>query len=383
MLAGAMLFVPGRMRAQFDFNVDNHQVQVHSFGSQGFFDSNDNNFASMKTSDGNFGYTDFGVNVGTNLTDHFHIGAQMYVRHLGALDDATPRLDWAVADYKFKDWFGIRAGKVKTTLGLYNDTQDLNFLNTWALMPQGIYPIDVRSATIAHEGGDVYGQVSLKRLGSLSYTAYFGYNPNDPANGYTYGLQGLGLKLNQWAGKAWGGDLRWTTPLPGFVLGASLLDQRPYGNLVFFGAPTVYRTEENQTTQYYTQYQYRGLKVDMEFRRAYRDQFIPQVFSIAYDGIAYYAAASYRVNKWLELGSYDSHYYANWRQPLSPPANHIFDKVVTARVDFDPHWYLKLEGHLMNGYAASNNAHGFYGQTNPLGLKPDTNMLVVMTGFNY
>ena len=47
-----------------------------------------------------------------------------------------PELDWAVADYRFKDWFGIRGGKVKTALGLYNDTQDLEFLYTWALMPQ-------------------------------------------------------------------------------------------------------------------------------------------------------------------------------------------------------------------------------------------------------
>jgi hypothetical protein len=157
LLAAATLFAPGLLRAQFDFNVDGHQVQIHSFGSQGFFDSNENNFATMKTSEGSFGFTDAGVNIGTNITDHLHIGAQMYVRHLGALDDGTPRLDWAVADYKFKDWFGIRAGKVKTALGLYNDTQDLDFLSTWALLPQGIYPIDVRSATIAHEGVDVYG----------------------------------------------------------------------------------------------------------------------------------------------------------------------------------------------------------------------------------
>jgi hypothetical protein len=25
-----------------------------------------------------------------------------------------------LADYKFKNWFGVRGGKVKTTLGLYN-----------------------------------------------------------------------------------------------------------------------------------------------------------------------------------------------------------------------------------------------------------------------
>jgi hypothetical protein len=382
MLAAAASFVPSLLNAQLDFSVDGHQVQIHSFGSQGFFESNENNFATMKTSTGNFGYTDAGVNIGTNLTDHFHIGAQMYIRHLGDLDNGTPRLDWAVADYKFKDWFGIRAGKVKTALGLYNDTQDLDFLNTWALLPQGIYPIDVRSATIAHEGADAYGSIGAKRLGSLAYTLYFGYIPNDPSFGYVYGLRTLNINLDGWRGKSWGGDLRWTTPIPGFTAGASLLDQRPHGDYLSAGTIINYHTLENQTTQFYFQYLFRALHVDGEYRRGYRDARAgPR--DIVYDGRSFYMSAAYRVSKWVELGSYDSHYYANWRVPLSPPANHIFDKVATARVDLNSHWNLKVEGHFMDGYAASNNAHGFYSQTNPSGLKPKTNMLVVRAGFNY
>lgn len=381
-LAGAALFAPCLLNAQFDFNVDGHQVQVHSFGSQGFFDSNENNFATMNTSHGSFAYTDAGVNVGTNITDHFHIGAQMYIRHLGDLDDGTPRLDWAVADYKFKDWFGIRAGKVKTALGLYNDTQDLDFLSTWALLPQGIYPIDVRSSTIAHEGVDLYGSIAPKRFGSLAYTLYFGYRPNDPSDGYVYGLHAYGIYLDSWAGETWGGDLRWTTPIPGFSAGASLNDQRPHGDYLSGGTLVDYHTTEYQTTQFYAQYLFRGLHIDTEYRRGYRDGTTnPAVF--IYDGISYYASGAYRVSKWVELGSYDSHYYANWRQPHSPPTNHVFDRAVTARVDMNAHVYLKLEGHFMDGYAGPNNAHGFYDQDNPEGLKPKTNMLVVRTGFDF
>jgi len=81
----------------------------------------------------------------------------------------------------------------------------------------------------------------------------------------------------------------------------------------------------------------------------------------------------------VRLCTYDSRYYANWRQPLSPPGNHVFDKVVTARFELTKYWYAKVEGHFMNGYAASNNAHGFYGQDNTK-LVPVTNMLVVRTG---
>src|SRR5262249_48033240 len=47
-LVAAVVAVPAR--AQFNFNLDGHQVQIHSFGSQGFAYSNKNNFLSMKTS---------------------------------------------------------------------------------------------------------------------------------------------------------------------------------------------------------------------------------------------------------------------------------------------------------------------------------------------
>jgi len=50
---------------------------------------------------------------------------------------------------------GFRAGKVKTALGLYNDTQDAESLHTWALLPQALYPTDLRTSLIAHTGGDV------------------------------------------------------------------------------------------------------------------------------------------------------------------------------------------------------------------------------------
>src|SRR5208337_1621442 len=159
-----------------EFKLFDRDVAIHGFVSQGFAYTNTNNWLTMNTSHGSAAYTDFGVNVSTNVTDKLRVGAQFYDRNLGKLGQYHPSLDWAVADYRCKSWFGIRAGKVKTTLGLYTDTQDLDFLRTFALLPQSVYPTDIRDATIAHTGGDIYGDVSLKRgLGDLSYTAYVGH----------------------------------------------------------------------------------------------------------------------------------------------------------------------------------------------------------------
>src|SRR6266704_1281591 len=148
----------GALHAQFDFRIHDRQVQVHSFGSQGFGYSNDNNYLTMKTSQGSFAMTDVGVNVSTQVTDKLHLGAQFYDHNVGNLGRWEPQLDWATVDYRFRDWLGFRGGKVKTVLGLFNDTRDLDFLHTFALLPQSVYPTDLRDATIAHLGGDIYGR---------------------------------------------------------------------------------------------------------------------------------------------------------------------------------------------------------------------------------
>jgi len=174
------------LRAQ-DFKLFDRDVALHGFASQGFVYTNTNNWLTMNSNQGSAAFTDFGFNVSSNITDKLRIGAQLYDRNLGQLGQYHPSLDWAVVDYRFKSWFGVRGGKVKTTLGLFTDTQDLDFLRVFALLPQSIYPVDLREATIAHAGGDVYGNVSLKhRLGDLSYTAYAGHRSDSLHDGYVY-----------------------------------------------------------------------------------------------------------------------------------------------------------------------------------------------------
>lgn len=54
----------------------------------------------------------------------------------------------------------------------------MDVLQTWAILPQSIYPLDLRSSTISHLGGDIYGSTTLPRkLGTVSYTAYRGRRP--------------------------------------------------------------------------------------------------------------------------------------------------------------------------------------------------------------
>jgi hypothetical protein len=121
-----------------EFKLFDRQVQIHGFASQGFVYTNNNNWLTMKTSDGSAAFTDFGANVSMQVTDRLRIGAQVYDHNIGNLGAWRPVLDWAFADYRFKPWLSFRGGKVKTVIGLDNDTQDYEFLNAFALLPQSV-----------------------------------------------------------------------------------------------------------------------------------------------------------------------------------------------------------------------------------------------------
>src|ERR1700676_5360264 len=84
-LAALVCASPAALHAQFDFNVAGRPVQVHSVASQGFAYSNQNNYLTMKTSQGSFDMTDLGFNVSMRVTDRFHVGAQLYSYNVGLL----------------------------------------------------------------------------------------------------------------------------------------------------------------------------------------------------------------------------------------------------------------------------------------------------------
>jgi hypothetical protein len=381
--------VPATLQAQFDFNLDGHQVQFHSFGSQGFAYSNQNNYLTMKTSDGSFAMTDGGVNVSIQLTDHFRIGAQGYTENVGQLYKWHPQLDWALADYKFKDWFGVRGGKVKTALGLYNDTQDMEFLHTWALLPQSLYPVDLRDNFISHLGGDVYGNVGLRRAGSLAYTGYAGLGGNNTRGGYYYSTAAAGITINDLPSWVAGLDLRWNTPVSGLQVGLSWMNRHLElnGSLPLYGMilPLYAEVPAEHLTSVYADYTRGRLHLASEYRRNVEplSSVVAGNKSPSDQGDkAFFVSAAFRVAKRLELGAYNSRFYVDAPSVPGSAANHIFDQAVAARFDITHFWHLKLEGHFMDGYGDPYSSRGFYLRSNPTGTKPTMNMLVLRTGFN-
>jgi hypothetical protein len=374
-------------------------VQLHGFGTQGFIYTEDNNWLTMNTSAGSLKFTDVGINLGSQLSSHVRIGVQGYDRELGKLGRWHPSLDWGMIDVNVKPWLGFRGGKVKTVLGLYNDRQDLDFANTYALLPQSIYPIDLRDATIAHTGGDVYGRVRLPHaLGAVQYTAYGGHRSDSMHSGYPYLIGSYGTYLTSYGGPVVGGDVLWKTAIDGLTIGISRLNEfitgrgtgtpplAPAGQLV----PYMEYSKHDWTNQYYAQYAHIKLRVESEYRRYYRDQII-------YSGTAHdtndvrgwYIAGAYQILPWFEAGAYYSHYYdydvliGVPVAPLPPGSDHDYDKVVTGNFALNRFTTLKIEGHFMSGFGAEPYPNGFYTTVNQDGFQLKTNALVMRSSFSF
>ena len=388
-ILAVMLLLATPLVAQ-DFKLFDRNIQVHGYVSQGFVYTSGNNWLTMDTDSGSGALTEMGLNMSTAVTDKFRVGAQVYDRNMGQLGQYHPQLDWATADYRFKPWFGVRGGKVKTTLGLYTDTQDLDFLHTFALMPQGMYPLDLRDANIAHTGGDVYGSLGLGRgHGSISYTGYVGHRSDSIYSGYPYFLQSRGTLTKSYGGLLYGADLRWNTPLKGLLVGVSQLDEYITGVGTRGGLPNREETKDQPdfTNQFYAEYTWRNLLIDWEYKHFNRDHLIRNLTAEDHGNVhTWYVAGSYRVMKKLALGSYYSHYTVTSTflniTDTSLPLGHDFDKVISGRVDVNRFWNVKVEGHFMDGYALGPYPNGFYPQENPT-FTASTKALVLKTGFNF
>lgn len=380
---------PAGLQAQ-DFKLFDRNVQIHGFFSQGYVYTAGNNWLTMTTNRlGSTGFTEMGVNMSTAVTDHFRIGAQVYNYRLGQLGQFHPQFDWGVLDYRFTPWFGVRAGKVKTTLGLFTETQDLDFLRTFALLPQGVYPLDLRESNIAHYGGDVYGNVPLGgRRGSLSYTVYSGFRDDSIYSGYEYFLQTVHNFTKHYGGLQYGADARWQTPVKGLTVGASRLVEDLKGFGIRLGLPVhEWSIKPDFTDQFYGDYVWGRFRLDAEAKRYYRFHFVRNgAFSDHLNTHSWYVSGSFRVVKWLTVGSYYSHYTMTstffMLSDTRLPSAHDYDKAVSARVDINRFWNAKVEAHFMDGYAYGPYPNGFYPQQNPK-YYSNTSALVLKTGFNF
>jgi hypothetical protein len=301
---------------------------------------------------------------------------------LGQFGGSNIAVDWASGDYKVNQWFGVRAGKVKTTYGLYNNVQDVDATYLWSLHPEPFYPSDNKSFYLSNIGGQVYGTFQLgEKNGRLSYRGFAGYRYIETNGGYNQlfaDLLGSGF-TQPLISKVSGGDMRWQTPLAGLTVGSSIISQSAHGPLTSgtFGSPPL------NAPDFYAQYEHKKFYFGGEYKRFSGIVNLTlggfPVPTIHFDQRMWYLMTSYRILDKLQVGAY---YTQEFNRPPNTdtglPANFYKDWAISGRYDLNSYFYLKTEGHFING-----NGFGDYVSTNPQGYKPKSNMLAAKVGFTF
>lgn len=365
------LITPG-LEAQ---DLDN--LQVHGFITQGFLFSTQNNYLTMKSSSGSLQWTEGAVSLNDSLSERMRVGIQLHMYQMGQIGGPNVLIDWVSGDYKLNDYFGARAGKIKVPAGLFNDSQDVDSLFLWTLLPQATYPDDNRDYDLAVLGGELYGSIPLGSHGRLHYRGYAGESRLDANGGYMLGLGEYGFTFpSPPSGMAYGGDVRWVAPLRGFTLGSSIEIQGLDGN----GPEGTLHVEPLSLTAYYAEWN----KGKWYFAGEYwRMPYVADMqagansFVLPVDQRSWYPMVMYQMTKKLQVGTYYSH-AINKASDHSQPENYSKDWAISGRYNFNANFYAKLEVHFLHGTGL-----GYYSGTNPDGLKPNTAMLASRVGFTF
>ena len=339
-------------------------IEFHGFASQGFLDSTDYNYLGHSKT-GSFEFTELGLNTSFNPFPRMRIAAQAFAYDVGDAGRYDPVLDYALAEYTFNDYFGIRAGRIRRPEGIYNDIQDVDLGRTFVLLPQGVYDARFRDFYVSLDGGEIFGTVPLGQAGSLTYEIYGGLMRPSMDGGVALQFRNSlppTAHLDQIIPcKLYGGQLWWITPIDGLRLGVggcyspwtefTLTAQTPAGTV------HLQNPSDTFTQQYSAEYQWKEWTFQTEF---YFLNLNPEAAGVApSSSFSWYASAEYRFNKWFEVGSYYTQYYNESFGPSGPGTGSATfpsdayqkDLAVALRFDITDRWIFKVEGHYINGTA--------------------------------
>jgi hypothetical protein len=397
LLAGAIALAPialalGAIPASAQ-SLEDLNIQIHGYATQGFLYTTNNNILTTSSSNGSPEWTEAVLNVGAQPLPKLRIGVQARYFLLGNFGNAIT-LDWAAADYKANDKFGVRFGKVKVPSGLLNETQDIDPSYMWSLLPQGNYPISSRNSALADYGGVVYGTLALgPKLGKLEYRAWGGEFAIPSNDGYWVSFREEGISFpNGDSGTTAGGALHWKTPLPGLMLGASLnRDNRSGGALVdTYVVPagpsqgvTITTTgtltlNPSDTPDFFGRYEKNRFMVAGEYERSAGNLLLSGLSPIPdyYDIRPWYGMASYKLTDKLTAGVYHAEDFDH-ATPLGP-SRYFKDWVISGRYDFNQYLYAKAEQHFIDGTSV-----GYDADLNPGGLQPNTKLTILKMGMSF
>jgi len=379
------------------FAAETPDVEIHGFVSQGYLNTSKNNYLG-ETQGGTFDFNEAAINFQSQLTDDLRVGAQLYARDLDGIGQDRVGIDWAYADYHWKDALGFRVGEVKVARGLYNEYSDIDLANPTVLLPQAVYDERLRDFLTSVYGGSVYGTIPMHEAGSFDYEAFGGsqtVRPDGSINDFVRSnfynaTTGTDYESNTITLKSmYGASGTWNTPLRGlrFVVSAlqfnhllsvgNLSVPGPGGSTLYL--PLSLEVSKGQNVVVGTEYSQAKLRLAAEGTIWNMEYSFtgPAPGSSVLRWAGWYVQAAYQfLPRWGAAATIGT-YYDN---RLHPTGNTYADprlayqKTVALTLRFDPvTWVaLKAEGAFINGYGqmfVQENPNGYDGNTLMLSLK--------------
>ena len=321
------------------------KLQVHGFASQAVINTSANSWFgdSAQTS---FGFTELGLNGSVRAHRRLLLAGQVLSRRAGEMYDGTPGLDYALADWTVltsPDYrLGLRLGRIKNPLGLYNETRDVPFTRPSIFLPQVVYFDKVRNLILSTDGVMAYSE-AFTPYGSLSLQVMGGRSLFDENVEWAYLSQNAEgeFKPNRVSGLA---ALWYTTPAERFRVGLS-------------GATLTMKLKENPYSSGYIdvlygiaslQYNAEDWSITAEYVReplAWRN-FGPAFPDFNAVGEGYYVQGIYRLTpQWQFLARYEAGFGNPGRRSNLFPENADASRIITlgSRWDVTPQWMLRLE----------------------------------------
>jgi hypothetical protein len=327
-------------------------VDFHGFVSQGFLYSSQYNYLG-NSSQGSFKFTEAALNASFNPLPRTRISAQAFTYDVGDAGKYDVVLDYAQAEYTFSDYFGVRAGRIRRSQGIYNDIQDVDVARTFVLLPQGIYDARWRDFYASLDGGEFFGTLPLRQAGSLSYEVYGGMvNPSldgGAANQIRDSLPPSGHLDSVDSAAEFGGQLWWNTPVDGLRFGVAggVVPVFTFNTTIQTPGGSIHLNDRTEALfeQYSAEYLWKAwtFQSELYFRDYYPKSAAPDTHLFTW-----YGSAAYRFNKWFEAGGYYTEYYGDTHQS----DNSLFyqkDAALALRFDATEWWTFKIEGHYIRG----------------------------------
>ena len=202
-------------------------LEIHGFLSQGYLQTDRGDYM-VKTDDGTFKFNEMGFNVSNDISEDIRLGIQFISKSFGDLSENTSNVDWAYADYRWRNYLGFRFGRIKVPFGLYNEIRDIDMLRTSIFLPSCIYSESWRDTLKSIDGVGLYGYLSLNALGDINYQALTGHQHLSIDGGIAHYIERIGTFeiTSLEAKKSYIGSVIWDLPIEGLSIGSSFLSNK-------------------------------------------------------------------------------------------------------------------------------------------------------------